>query len=451
VQARLGADGVKLPQGGRMTGPSSQGRSIRDILVPGHGALAAVAAVVAALLLSCAESRTERIILIVVDTLRSDHLSPYGSQLETPNVAALAERGQVFTNAISSFHQTTMSMAALLTGRTPSLETGVARKPLPWTGQTWCGLSRLAVPQGDTCVPRGLTTLAEELRDSGYWTAAVVSNLLLFEPLGYEQGFDRWVQVAPRADQPMKLLPQARAESRSAAHVQRGVEELLARRPSDRFFLYVHYIDVHDWNLMKTEYGEAVELFDRDLGKLLEYLGAQGLLDRAVVIFTSDHGEALGEEHPLKSTRTHLGNPSFEPVLRVPLIIAPPQFDDASRLVRSQDIPGLIKQIAGVAAQEARDLEPDEVFLSEKRWRTYRKGRWKSMSRRGKREAWLFDIEADPDETVDVAEQRPVSMAEHRKRIAQLTKSLAGQVSEGEKLTERDRARLRALGYLPSD
>jgi arylsulfatase A-like enzyme len=300
-------------------------------------------------------------------------------------------------------------------------------------------------------VPRGLTTLAEELRDRGYWTAAVVSNLLLFEPLGYEQGFDRWVQVGPMADQAMKLLPRARAESRSAAHVQRGVEEVLARRPSDRFFLYVHYIDVHDWNLMKTEYGEAVELFDRELGKLLEYLGAQGLLDLAVVVFTSDHGEALGEEHPLKSTRTHLGNPSFEPVLRVPLIVAPPQFDDASRLVRSQDIPGLIKQIAGVAAQEARDLEPDEVFLSEKRWRTYRKGRWKSMSRRGKREAWLFDIEADPDETVDVAEQRPDIMAEHRKRIAQLTASLAGQVSEDEKLTERDRARLRALGYLPSD
>ena len=62
----------------------------------------------------------ERIILIVADTLRRDHLSPYGSELETPAVARLARRGQVFTNAVSSFHQTTMSMAALFTGRTPS-------------------------------------------------------------------------------------------------------------------------------------------------------------------------------------------------------------------------------------------------------------------------------------------------------------------------------------------
>jgi arylsulfatase A-like enzyme len=215
--------------------------------------------------------------------------------------------------------------------------------------------------------------------------------------------------------------------------------------------LYVHYVDVHDWGLMKIEYAEAVELFDRDLGKLLGYLGAQGLLEHAVVVFTSDHGEALGEEHPLKSTRTHLGNPSFEPVLRVPLIVAPPQFDDTSRLVRSQDIPGLIKQIAGIARQEAQDLEPDEVFLTEKRWQTYRKGRWKSMFRRGRRKAWLFDIEADPGETVDVSKQRPDIAAEHRKRIAQLTTALAGQVSEDEKLTEQDRQRLRALGYLPSD
>jgi arylsulfatase A-like enzyme len=424
---------------------------MRDILVPGHRACAAAAAVLVVLLLSCAESRPERVILIVVDTLRRDHLSPYGSQLQTPNVAALAERGQVFPNAVSSFHQTTMSMAALLTGRTPSLETGKPRSPLPWTGQTWCGLSRLAVPQGDTCVPQGLTTLAEELSDTGYWTAAVVSNLLLFEPLGYEQGFEQWVEVGPMADQAMRLPPQARAESRSAAHVQRAVEELLAGRPSDRFFLYVHYIDVHDWNLKKTEYTEAVERFDRDLGKLLEHLGAQGLLEGAVVVFTSDHGEALGEEHPLKSTHTHLGNPSFEPVLRVPLIVAPPQFDDATRLVRGQDIPGLIRQIAGVPAQEAQDLEPDEVFLTEKRWRTYRKGRWKSMFRRGKRKAWLFDLESDPGETVDVSEQRPEIASEHRERITQLTTSLAGQASGDGKLTEHDRERLRALGYLPSD
>ena len=85
------------------------------------------------------------------------------------------------------------------------------------------------------------------------------------------------------------------------------------------------------------------------------------------------------------------------------------------------------------------------------RWQTDRKGRWKSMRRRGKRKVWLFDVEADPGETVDVAEQWPEIEAEHRERIRQLTIALAGRVSEDDKLTAEDRERLRALGYLPSD
>ena len=386
--------------------------------------------------------------MIVVDTLRRDHLSPYGSSLETPNVAALAERGQVFTNAVSSFHQTTMSTAALFTGLTPSLETGDRRESLPWTGRTWCGLSRFAAPQGDTCVPRGLTTLAEDLRDAGYWTAAVISNRLLFEPSGYEQGFDSWVEVGASADEVMKLPPETRAASRSAAQIQRAVKALLAERPSNRFFLYLHYVDVHDWGLVSREYAETVELFDRELGKLLEQLEADGILEDAVVVFTSDHGEALGEEHALQSTRTHLGNPSFEPVLEIPLIVAPAVFDDSSRLVRSQDIGGLVKQIAGIGAQASRDLEPDELFLAEKRWQTYRKGRFKSMFRRKNMRGWLFDIETDPGEKINLVEERPDIALEHLRRVVELTHSLAGQVAEGEELTEQDRERLRALGYL---
>ena len=64
----------------------------------------------------------KHIFLIVVDTLRRDHVSLYGDALRTPNMERLAAEGQVFDAATASFHQTTMSMAALFTGRTPSLE-----------------------------------------------------------------------------------------------------------------------------------------------------------------------------------------------------------------------------------------------------------------------------------------------------------------------------------------
>ena len=228
-----------------MPGLGNLVRSIRNAPVFAPKTLAASAVVLATLLLACAEPESKSVIMIVVDTLRRDHLSPYGSSLETPNVAALAERGQVFTNAVSSFHQTTMSTAALFTGLTPSLETGDRRESLPWTGRTWCGLSRFAAPQGDTCVPRGLTTLAEDLRDAGYWTAAVISNRLLFEPSGYEQGFDSWVEVGASADEVMKLPPETRAASRSAAQIQRAAKALLAERPSNRFFLYLHVTEPH--------------------------------------------------------------------------------------------------------------------------------------------------------------------------------------------------------------
>jgi len=69
------------------------------------------------------EGPPQRIILVLIDTLRRDHLSCYGSKVRTPHIDAVARRGQIFVNAYSSFHQTSMSMASLFTGRTPSLET----------------------------------------------------------------------------------------------------------------------------------------------------------------------------------------------------------------------------------------------------------------------------------------------------------------------------------------
>ena len=76
------------------------------------------------LLLACAPEPTppQRIVLVVVDTLRRDALGCYGAPQPTPHIDALARRGQRFERALASYHQTSMSMAALFTGRTPSIE-----------------------------------------------------------------------------------------------------------------------------------------------------------------------------------------------------------------------------------------------------------------------------------------------------------------------------------------
>ena len=397
----------------------------------------------------------QRVVFIVVDTLRSDHLSPYGGDVPTPNVAALAARGQVFSNVRASFHQTSMSMSAMMTGRTPSIETGDPRNPLPWNSSTWCGLARHSAGADDTCIPRSVPTLAERLREAGWWTIGVVSNQFLYEPSGFGRGFADWREVDER--KPV-MGPRSREgvedprRSRYADVVNREVFAAVDRAPAGRTFLYAHYIDVHDYAYLRLSYAKAVERMDRALGELLAGLEERGFLEDSVVIFTSDHGERLGESHAfpgeLPNNRGHFGNPSFEEMLRIPLIVVPPLGEDGSRLLRTQDFFGLLHRIAGLEPPPPADTSPDEIFVSELFYRTYRQGRWKSALRRSDGKAFLYDLESDPEERHNVAAERPLRVLAHRNRSNELTDALASDAAPVEELSESDRARLRALGYL---
>lgn len=391
----------------------------------------------------------ERIVLVVIDTLRADHVWPYGEGAVTPNLRALGERGQVFPNVWSSYHQTTMSMTALFTGRTPSLETGDAERSLPWTGANWCGLRRFQAPSGGDCVPESLPTLAAALRDAGYWTAAISTNSLLFRPAGYDRGFDVWVEIGEQIVDPQGRLPPGVVlpQDRTAELANRALAQVLAERPSDRFFLYVHYMDVHDYVLRRRPYARAVTVADAGFGNLMELLRSKELLEGSIVFATSDHGERLGEEHLVEGRDRHFGNPSFEEVLRVPLIVAPPRFEDTDRFLRSEDVHRLILEVAGLAAQPERDTEPEELFLSEAVYQTYRAGRWKSFRRRGSAEVHLLDLDKDPGERENAAARHPGVVAAHRARMDALTRALAAPDAPASELTPDDERRLRELGY----
>ena len=399
-------------------------------------------------LLACARPELpERIVLIVIDTLRRDHLSAYGGPVATPGIDALAERGAVFTRSLASFHQTSMSMGALFTGRTPSIESRDARRTLVWNGTSWCGMARFA--EGDaegSCVPAVLPTLAERLSEAGYWTVGIASNELLYEPSGFSAGFDDWVEVGRKA----RLPAAGKANWRvvDGTRVNRAALEALKRRPADRFFLYVHYMDVHDYLFRQQSYAEAVASVDAAVGALLGHLGRAGLLERASVILTSDHGENLGERHGSKHSAYHIGNPSFAEVLEVPLIVAPAPSADVDALVRTQDLYGLILRIAGLEPGEPSELEPDELYVGEKNYRTYLRGRWKSTMRRDSGRFHLYDLKGDPGETRDVADAHPDVIREHLVRAAELSKRLRTERASERPLSERDRQRLRALGYL---
>ncbi|MBW1685097.1 MAG: sulfatase [Deltaproteobacteria bacterium] len=405
-------------------------------------------------------SPPERIVLIVVDTLRRDHLSVYGSEVETPNIDALAARGQVFENLIASFHQTSMSMAAMFTGRTPSIESGDPREPLAWNSSTWCGLARFASrAPGETCIPRAVPTLAERLREAGYRTIGVASNQFLYEPSGFGRGFDDWTEVDRRKPVPG---PRSRegiadpARSRYWRVVNQSVFEALERGLRRWTFLYVHYLDVHDHLFYpQRSYAESVVLMDRAIGHLFEGLEERGFLEDAVVILTSDHGERLGEDHSFPGefpdSGGHYGNPSFEELLRVPLIVAPPVFEDTSRFLRTQDVFYLIQEIAGLAPERAVDTHPGELFVGELLFRTYRKDRWKSTIRRSDGEAFLYDLETDPEERNDLSQQKRLLVLSHRTRLNQLTQELRAESAPQAELSEEDKERLRILGYLDDE
>ncbi len=389
--------------------------------------------------------------MIVVDTLRRDHLSCYGSEIPTPNIDRIAARGQIFSQMLASYHQTSMSMASLFTGRTPSIEFGTLARPLFWNGETWCGMARFAKEGTDaSCIPPSVPTLAGAMGDAGYWTIGIASNQFLYEPSGYSRGFDDWVEVGEHPREPGAIarigIPDA-PKTRSWRFVDEATFEALERRESDRFFLYVHYMDVHDYGFEQIPYAQGVRETDRAIGSLLEGLEKRGWLDDALVVFTADHGERLTERHAIAGHGGHIGNPSFQEVLEIPLLVAPPIDRDPDAPIRSEDLYRLILESVGAPSPRSSELAPGELFVTETDYRTFIRDSWKTVIRRNDGEQQLYDLSADPMELDDIAAQRPEIAKELSLRIVDLAGRLSARRAVLERISPIDRARLKALGY----
>lgn len=396
--------------------------------------------------------------LIVVDTLRKDHVGVYGGSVPTPHLDALAARGQVFTNAFASFHQTTMSMGAIFTGLTPSIESDDPARPLPWNARTWSGMSRFRGDEpGDRCLPNGLPTLASAMRSAGYRTLAVVTNDLLFRPSGYDAGFESWVEIADEAERKRRIDAgedpwRAASHQRTGPRVNKEVKRLLSEAPRDKVFLYVHFNDVHDYPIHGS-YADAVQALDRSLGELFDVLEATRWIEHARIVLTADHGEMLGGRHaipPCCGGIGHSGNPSYSGVLEVPLVVSPATRRDPAIMIRGEDLLDLFAEIVPLEVERAkpRVLEPDELYLSELGFQTYQRGRWKMLRRRANGETALIDLVTDPGETRDTSLDRPDVRAELQERIDVLARALAGARREDRGLSEDEAARLESLGYL---
>lgn len=345
---------------------------------------------------------TPNILLITIDSLRYDHLGCYGYHRNTSsNIDALAARGVKFLQAISNGGQTPQAFPAILESALPPVE-GSWIKP----------------------IARHSTKLAEVFKNAGYRTAAFHSNPLLSRFYGYSKGFNvfddsyhqmkRWrarIHIRMIARSLRKSMPKLvdKASSMLGPTLTRVLDRPIINANeinnkatswlqinSERFFLWLHYMDVHypympeakylkqycnlsisrgqmkalrhkmmrrPSELSQAEIEMLINLYDADIkytdevvGSLLSKLGS--CLENTIVFVTADHGDAFGEHGRFGH------NTVYDELLHVPLIIAGPGIEGGT-VIKQQvsliDLAPTIVELAGLKSPssfQGRSLLP---------------------------------------------------------------------------------------------
>lgn len=306
-------------------------------------------------LAGCAPAEPDNVVLVVIDTLRRDHLPTYGYRRQTaPFLDRLAREGAAL-DGVSPTSWTKPATASLLTGLHP--------------------LSHQAIGRLDA-LPEEAETLAERLKGEGYRTLGISANGWISGEFGFHQGFDELLLLDTEGAEVVnrKLFPR--------------LEKL-----APPYFLYVHYIDPHApydprtaWDggalpeALRAQGPVSVESLDpftvrrrpaeymarvhdlydgeirgadRALEGLVGELERRGLMKNTILVVTSDHGEEL-EDHGQMSHGLSL----YEEVVRVPLVIhAPHRIAAGLRggLASLVDVVPTLTEILGLSGGEDLD------------------------------------------------------------------------------------------------
>ncbi|HEV8241265.1 MAG TPA: sulfatase [Thermoanaerobaculia bacterium] len=471
----------------------------RALLLVAAVAMAAVAGTLAACRpdAAVAANAPRRIFLITVDTLRADHTSLYGYPRQTtPRLDALAPTGVLFADVVAQWPKTGASFASMFTGRYPQT-TGMMQKAA-------------------LRIPSSYETLPEMLHEAGYRTGAVVSNAVLGAKLGWDSGFDEYLQTWGKGDFPTDV-----EQFRDLVHAPRVnalALPLLDRHARDeRLFVWIHYTDPHapyvlpageanpfladahftggeqvprhvarvyqlgaqrERRYYVAQYDANVRIADRAIGELLDHARRLGLLDDALVIFAADHGESLGEHG---SWFEH-GPLPYNTTARVPLLVFGKGVPAGRRVERPVELVDLYPTLRDLVAprREVHGLEghslvpwlqpkaPLETVASEFRFsyseagerphyfRSVQDGAWKLVQGFGRRGhqagapgGWeLYDLAADPAETVNLAESKSGELRRLRAALLRWARTGAERRPAQETGGDEDAEKaLHALGY----
>ncbi len=274
--------------------------------------LAALSVVLLFAAAESAEAANSRpnVLLISVDTLRSDRLSSYGySRATTPAIDALLRSGVRFENARTVEPLTGPAMASMITSRYPH-DHGITRNALK--------------------IRPGLSSVSKLLRRDGYFTSAFVSNWTLAKDVSsLHEHFHQYHEVLTRK----RWLGMFKEEAAAEDVTEAVVTWLREEKKDEPWFIWAHYTDPHAPYLFRSEFAERLGLSslgtrlsqsdrydteiaatDAAIGQLLEFVKSQSRAgEETLIVFTADHGENFGE-HGAWGHGRHL----WEDAVRIP-------------------------------------------------------------------------------------------------------------------------------------
>jgi choline-sulfatase len=416
------------------------------------------------------------VLVVSIDTLRRDHLAPYGAPFETTAASRLAREGVVFEHAVSHIPVTLPSHSSMFTGLYPPRH-GVR-------------------DNGGFVLPPSATTLAERLRERGYETAAFVGSYVLASRWGLAQGHETYDDAFDYRGLESRNL--ADVERPGGRVVDQALAWLAAKHRRDRpFYLWVHLYDPHEPYVPPDEYrrkapsayaGEVVYA-DAQVERLLDALDQSGRRRNTLVLYVADHGEALGDH----GESTH-GIFLYGSTLDVPMILSLPTGREAAALTglrvrglaRLVDVTPTVLDLVGLevpggldgesllplvvraaaetpaatAASAPSGTEPGDSLdgpasYAESYYPKFHYGwselvvlqtaRWKLV--RAPRPE-LYDRQADPAERVDVSTRYPRVAATLRAELEKMDVLGAGHEPAPAAIDPEALERLRALGYV---
>jgi choline-sulfatase len=414
------------------------------------GGILGACGLAALVLVECRESpgKPQNLVLLTLDTTRTDRLGTYGGPAgATPALDALAARGTTFEQAVAQVPLTRPSHATIVTGL------------LPHRHGVWSN--------GPYRLEDRFDTLAERFRSAGWQTAAVVGSFVLARSFGLEQGFDLF-------DDELPDVQGADPERPAGAVVDRALRWMAESRLAPPFALWLHFYDPHEpyappepfrGRFAGDPYTAEVSAMDAAIGRLTAELARRGWLEETLIVAVGDHAEALGEH----GEATH-GYLVYESTLRVPLIMAGPGIPAGARVrgpVGLVDLMPTLVEAFGLARPggvtdggslwkgitRSQVLPRPVLFEHRSVWNQFgwapltglRSGSWKLIDAPVPE---LFDLEADPQETQNLAAAQPDRLERLRSEWQRRASRLESLEHRPQALSPEAEERLSALGYV---